>query len=163
MKPTRNGAQDNRKRRPIPWPRHVEIAAVFAVAFAFLAFFYVFFGSASEDVRRFALFLGYEDGHVRRCESGLAYYLKFRKKLRLVQQEVYQDVDPHDVRLAYHAQDPSGAVVRGEFRCVFRWDSTYTADLGPRFSYIEVDGIRLPSRQTQRIDYLRPMEMQQNR
>ena len=107
--------------------------------------------------------LGHEDIFVSHCKAAMTCHLRTQGNLRVVQEGVYRDAGPHDVRLAYHAQDPSGAVVRGEFRCVFRWDSAYTADLGPRFSYIEVDGIRLPSRQTRRIDYLRPNEMQQNR
>ena len=153
----------NRKRRPIPWPRHVEIAAVFAVAFALLAFFYVFFGSASEDLRRFAVDLGYEDSYVGHCKIGLAYYLKTYENQRLVQQEYSKNVDPHDVRLAYDAKDPSGAVVRGEFRCLFRPGSAYSSDIGPLLDDVEVNGIRLPSSQTFRIHLFAPLEMQQNR
>ncbi len=153
----------NRKRRPIPWPRHVEITAVFAVAFAFLAFFYVFFGSASEDVRRFAVDLGYEDSYVRSCKTSLAYYLKTYENQRLVQQEYSKNVDPHNVRLTYGAQDLSGATVRGEFRCLFRPGSAYPSDIGPLLNDVEVNGRRLPRGQKVRINLFAPMEMQQNR
>ena len=153
----------NRKRRPIPWPRHVEIAAVFAVAFALLAFFYVFFGSASEDLRRFAVDLGYEDSYVKSCKTSLAYYLKTYQNQRLVQQAYSKNVDPHDVLLTYGAQDPSGATFRGEFRCLFRPGSAYSSDIGPLLNDVEVDGRRLPLGQTVRIDLFAPMEMQQNR
>ncbi len=163
MKPTGNGGQDKRTRRPIPWPRHVEIAAVFAVASAFLAFFYVFFGGASEDLRRFAVDLGYEDSYVRSCKTGLAYYLKTYENQRLVQQAYSKNMDPYDVLLAYDAQDPSGATIRGEFRCLFRPGSAYSSDIGPRLNHVEVDGMRLPSSQRLRIHLFAPLETQQNR
>ena len=153
----------NRKRRPIPWPRHVEIAAVFAVAFALLVFFYVYFGSFSEDVRRFAVDLGYEDSYVKSCKTALAYYVKTYENQRLVQQAYSKNVDPHDVRLTYGAQDPSGATVRGEFRCLFRPGSAYSSDIGPELNDVEVDGRRLPLSQTVRIELFAPMETQQNR
>ena len=163
MKPTGSPEQDNRTRRPIPWLLHVEITAVLAVVFVLLAVFYVFFGSASEDVRRIAVALGYEDSYVRHCKTGLAYYLKTYENQRLVQQKASQDADPNDVRLVYGAQDPSGAMVRGEFRCLFVPGSAYTSDLGPRLRNAEVDGTRLPSDQVVRIDLFGPMEMQQKR
>ena len=163
MKPTGNGGQDKRRRRSIPWPRHVEITAVLAVAFALLAFFYVFFGSASEDLRRISLHLGYEDSYVRSCKTALAYYLKTYENQRLVQQEYSKNVDPHDVLLTYGAKDSSGATVRGEFRCFFRPGSAYSSDIGPRLNHVEVDGMRLPSSQRLRIHLFAPLETQQNR
>ena len=163
MKPTGNGDQDDRRRRPIPWPRHVEIAAVLAVAFALVAGFYLIFGGVSEHVRRFAVDLGYEDSYVRSCKTALAYYLKTYENQRLVQQEYSKNVDPHNVRLTYGAQDSSGAMVRGEFRCLFRPGSAYSSDFGPRLDDVEVDGRRLPLGQTVRINLFGPMEMQQNR
>ena len=163
MKPTGNGGQDKRTRRPIPWPRHVEIAAVLTVASVLVACFYLLFGGASEDLRRFAVDLGYEDSYVKRCKTGLAYYLKTYENLEVVQQEYSKNVDPHDVRLTYDAQDSSGAMVRGEFRCLFRPGSAYSSDLGPELNDVEVNDRRLPLGQTVRIELFGPMEMDQNR
>ena len=163
MKPSGNGGQDDRRRRPIPWPRHVEIAAVLTAASALLACFYLVFGGASEDFRRFAVDLGYEDSYVKHCRTGLAYYLKTYENLEVVQQEYSKDVDPHDVRLTYGAQDPSGAMVHGEFRCLFRPGSAYPSDLGPSLNHVEVNGRRLSVDQTVQIELFGPMEMQQNR
>lgn len=158
MEPTGDPERDERRRRPIPWPRHVEIAAVFAAVSAVLAVLYVLFGGASEDLRRLAVTLGYEDSYVRNCEAGLAYYLKTYENQRIVQQEYFQDVNPHDVRLAYDAQDSSGAKVHGEFRCLFVPGSAYSSDIGPRLRNVEVDGKRLPSDQVVRIDLFGPVE-----
>lgn len=162
MKPTGSGGQDKRRRRPIPWPLRVEITAVLVVASALLACFYLLFGGASEDFRRFAVDLGYEDSYVGHCKIGLAYYLKTYENLEVVQQEYSKNVDPHDVRLTYGAEDPSGAMVRGEFRCLFRPGSAYSSDFGPRLNDVEVNGTRLPLGQTVRINLFGPMEMQQN-
>ena len=128
-----------------------------------LAGFYLIFGGASEDLRRFAVDLGYEDSYVKHCKTGLAYYLKTYENLEVIQQEYSKNVDPHDVRLTYGAQDPSGAIVRGEFRCLFRPGSAYSSDIGPRLNHVEVDGIRLPRGQTFRIHLFAPLETQQNR
>lgn len=71
---TRSGDPErgDRRRRPIPWPRHVEIAAIFAALSVLLVVFYVLFGGASENLRRFSIALGYEDSYVKHCEAGLA-------------------------------------------------------------------------------------------
>ena len=163
MKPSGSPEQDGRKRRPIPWPLHVEITAIFAVVSVLAAVFYVLFGGASEDLRRFAVTLGYEDSYVRNCKTALAYYLKTYENQEVVQQEYLRDVNPHDVRLAYGAQDSSGELVRGEFRCLYSPGSAYSSEIGPNLDDIEVNGKRLPLSLTVRIDLFAPMEKQQNR
>ena len=163
MKPSGDPEQDGRKRRPIPWPRHVEITAILAVVFVLVAVFYVLFGSASEDLRRVSLALGYEDSYARHCKVRLTYYLKTHENLRIFQKEGSQDVDPHDVRLAYDAQDPSGATVRGEFRCLYRPGSAYSSEYGPRLDDVEVDGTRLSSDQVFWIERFWLKETQQDR
>ena len=155
--------RNDRKRRPIPWPRHVEIAAIFAALSALLVVFYVLFGHPSETLRRFAVDLGYEDSYVKSCAAGLAYYLKTYESQRLVKQAYSKNVDPHDVRLAYDAQDSSGVTVRGEFRCLFRPGSAYSSDYGPELNYVEVNGKTLPAARKVRIELFGFVEKQQNR
>ena len=152
-----------RRRRPIPWPRHVEIAAIFAALSALLVVFYVLFGRPSETLRRFAVELGYEDSYVKHCMIALPYYLKTYEDRQLLQSEYLPDPDPHDVRLAYDTQGPSGATIHGEFRCLFKRGSAYSSDFGPRLNHVEVDGIRLPLSQTVRINLFAPSDMQHNR
>ena len=124
---------------------------------------YVLFGSASEDLRRFAVALGYEDSYVRSCKIALAYYLKAYESQQLVRQEYSKNVDPHGVRLSYDAQDSSGATVHGEFRCLFRPGSAYSSDYGPSLNHVEVGGTRLPVGQTVRIELFGFVEKQQDR
>ncbi len=153
----------DRKRRPIPWLRYVEIAAVFAALSALLVVFYVLFGGAPETLRRFAVALGYEDSYIKHCKASLAYYLKTYASQRLVQDEYVQDADPHDVRLAYDAQDSSGELVRGEFHCLYRPGSAFSSDFGPRLDDAEVNGRKIPLNQIVWIELFGPMEMQQDR
>ncbi len=86
---------------------------------------------------------GHEDIFVRHCKAAMTYHLRTQGNLRVVQQEVYQDADPHDVRLVYDAQDPSGPMVRGDFRCLYVPGGGGSSNFDPRFSYIEVNGLRL--------------------
>ncbi len=151
MKRPGSSERDGRRRRPIPWPRHVEISALLAAGFAVLAVLYMLFGGASEDLRRFAVSLGYEDSYVKHCKVALPYYLKTYEDRQLIQSEYLPDPDPHDVRLAYGAQNSSGTTVRGEFRCLFDPGSAYTSDYVPLLNYVEANGTRLPSHQTLRI------------
>ncbi len=155
--------RDGRRRRPIPWPRHVEIAAIFAALSALLVVFYVLFGGASEDLRRFSVALGHEDSYVKHCKVALPYYLKTYENRQLVQQEYSKSADPHDVHLTYESRDSSGVLVRGEFRCIFRPGSAYSSDFGPRLNAIEVNGTKLPADQKVRINLFAPSEMRQNR
>jgi hypothetical protein len=155
--------RDDRRRRPIPWPLHVEISALLAAAAALLVVFYVLFGNPSEELRRIAVDLGYKDSYVRSCEAGLAYYLKSYENQQLVQQEYSKNVDPHDVRLAYDAQDSSGATVHGEFRCLFRKGSAYSSNYGPELNDVEVNGTELPAAQTVRIELFGFVETQKDR
>ncbi len=106
---------------------------------------------------------GHGDIFVSRCKAAMTYHLRTQGNLRVVQQEVYQDADPHDVRLAYDAQDPSGSMVRGEFRCLYVPGSGASSNFGPQLNDIEVNGTKLPLGQTVRIELFAPMEMQQNR
>ncbi len=163
MKQPGDPERDDRRRRPIPWPRHVEIAAICAAVSALLVVFYVLFGGASEDLRRFSVNLGYKDSYVRHCEAGLAYYLRTFEKQRLVQKEYSKSADPYDVLLAYDAQDSSGVTVRGEFRCLFRHGGVYSSDFDPSLNHVEVDGKRLPVSQTVEINLFAPSEMRQDR
>lgn len=163
MKQPGGPERDDRKRRPIPWPRHVEIAAIFAALSALLVVFYVLFGRPSETLRRFAVELGYEDSYVRHCEAGLAYYLRTFEDQLLVQKTYSKSADPYDVRLAYDAQDSSGATVRGEFRCLFRHGGVYSSDFDPSLNDVEVNGKKLSVSQKVEINLFAPSEMQQNR
>ncbi len=152
----------DRRRRPTPWPWHVQITALAAAAAALLVAFYVLFGGASEDLRRFAVALGYEDSYVKSCKIALPYYLETYKSQRLVRQEYSRNVDPHDVRLTFDAEDSSSATVHGEFRCLFRRGSAYSS-VGPRLNHVEVDGMRLPSSQRLRIHLFAPLATQPDR
>ncbi len=163
MKRSCDPERDGRRRRPIPWPRHVEIAAIFAAVSAVLVVLYVLFGGASENLRRFAVELGYEDSYVRHCEAGLAYYLRTFENQRLVQKEYSKSADPYDVLLAYDAQDSSGVTVRGEFRCLFRHGGVYSSDFGPSLNDVEVNGEKLSVSQKVEINLFAPSEMRQNR
>jgi hypothetical protein len=163
MKRPGDPERGGRRRRPIPWPRHVEIAAICAAASALLVVFYVLFGRPSETLRRYAVELGYEDSYVKSCKAGLAYYLKMYESQRLVRQEYSKSADPHDVRLAYNAQDSSGVTVRGVFRCLFRPGSAYYSEIGPSLNHVEVDGTRLPSRHTLGSELFGFVERQQDR
>ena len=87
--------------------------------------------------------LGHEDSFVSHCKAAMTYHLRTQGNLRVVQQEVYQDADPHDVRLVYDAQNRSGSMVRGEFRCLFRPGSAYSSNFGPQLRDVELDGARL--------------------
>lgn len=155
--------RNDRRRRPIPWPLHVGITALATAVLAVLAVLYVLFGSASEDLRRFAVSLGYEDSYVRHCKVALPYYLKTYEARQLVQSDYLPDPDPHDVRLAYDAQDTSGELVRGEFRCLFRKGSANSSDFGPRLNDVEVNGKKLPVDQIVWINLFGPMESRQGR
>ena len=143
MKPTRSRDDDNHRRRPPPWPLHVEIAALLAVAFAFPVCFYLLFGGASRDARWIVSLLRFEDSYVRHCKGGLAYYLKTYENQRLVQLEIYQDAGPHDVRLVYDAQNPSGSMVRGGFRCLYVPGSGRSSSVRPQLRDVELYGARL--------------------
>ena len=154
--------RDERRRRPIPWPRHVVITALLAAASVLLVTFYVLFGGASVDLRRFAVALGYEGSYVKSCKTALAYYLNTYENQQLVREEYAKDMNPHDVRLAYNAKDSSGAAVHGEFRCLFRPGSAYSSDLGPRLYHVDVNGTRLPMSQLVRIELFAPSAARQN-
>ena len=143
MKPTRSRDEDNRRRHPVPWPRHVEIAALLAVAFAFPVCFYLLFGGASRDARWIVSLLRFEDSYVKHCKDGLAYYLKSYENLEVVQLEIYQDAGPHDVRLVYDAQNPSGPMIRGGFRCLYVPGSGGSSSVRPQLRDVELDGARL--------------------
>ncbi len=86
---------------------------------------------------------GHEDIFVSHCKAAMTYHLRTHGNLRVVQQEVYQDAGPHDVRLVYDAQDPSGPMVRGGFRCRYVPGSGGSSSVRPQLRDVEVDGARL--------------------
>ncbi len=45
MKPTRSGREDNHRRRPLPWPRRVEIKALLFAGCLILYCIYYLFGN----------------------------------------------------------------------------------------------------------------------
>ena len=143
MKPTRSRDEDNRRRHPVPWPRSVEIKAVLVVALAFLAGFYYLSGGVSRDARWIVSLLRFEDSYVRHCKGGLAYYLKTYENQRLGRLEIYQDAGPHDVHLVYDAQNPSGSMVRGGFRCLYVPGSGRSSSVRPQLRDVELYGARL--------------------
>ncbi len=73
----------------------------------------------------------------------MTYHLRTQGNRRVVQPEVYQDADPHDVRLVYDAQNPSGPMVRGEFRCLYVPGSGGSSSRRPQLLDVEVDGAGL--------------------
>ena len=49
MKPTGSGREDNHRRRPLPWPRSVEIMALLVAGCVILWYFYYLLGDLGED------------------------------------------------------------------------------------------------------------------
>ena len=87
--------------------------------------------------------LGHEDSFVSHRKAAMTYHLRTQGNLRVVQQEIYQDSGPHDVRLVYDAQNPSGSLIRGGFRCLYVPGSGGSSNFGPQLRDVEVDGARL--------------------
>ncbi len=88
--------------------------------------------------------LGHEDIFVSHCKAAMTYHLRTQGNPRVVQQGVYQDADPHDVRLVYDAQNASGPMVRGGFRCLYVPGSGGSSSVRPQLRDVELDGTRLP-------------------
>ena len=87
--------------------------------------------------------LGHENIFARHCKAAMTCHLRTQGNLRVVQQGVYQDAGPHDVRLVYDAHNPSGQMVGGEFRCLYVPVSGGSSSVHPQLRDVELHGARL--------------------
>ena len=107
--------------------------------------------------------LGHENIFASHCKAAMTCHLRTQGNLRVVQEEIYQDAGPHDVRLVYDAQNPSGQMVGGKFRCLYVPGSGGSSSVRPQLRDVELHGARLTVNERLMLDIYGGDAVRQNR